>query len=92
VTYFWTETGSVYELDADRKRLRRVTGAHAPTGNQGADMQWQTYIRMTPPVPVVGRMLLIVWGTDYHGAGDFTVRRTMTSAVEWIGKELPPRS
>jgi hypothetical protein len=55
-------------------------------------MQWQTYIRMTPPVPVVGRMLLIVWGTDYHGEGDFTVRRTMTSAVEWIGKELPPRS
>ncbi len=37
---------SLYELDVDNQRVRRLSGANAPTPNQPADGEWQTYERV----------------------------------------------
>ena len=42
-TTFSTQTGSLYEIDVDLKRIRRVTGSHEPTGRQSHDGTWQDY-------------------------------------------------
>lgn len=42
-TTFTTQTGSLYEIDTDLKRIRRITGSHEPTGRQSHDGTWQDY-------------------------------------------------
>jgi hypothetical protein len=34
---------SVYEIDEDRQRVRRLSGANAPTENFGGDGEWRGY-------------------------------------------------
>ncbi len=38
-----TASGSVYELDDDNKRVRRLTGIKPPKESQGVDGQWKSY-------------------------------------------------
>jgi len=40
---FKTLSGSVYEVDHAKSRIRRITGTHAPTNSQGADGEWRPY-------------------------------------------------
>lgn len=34
---------SVYEIDEDRQRVRRLSGANTPTENFGSDGEWRGY-------------------------------------------------
>jgi hypothetical protein len=38
---------SVYEVDEENKRVRRVSGANEPTTFQAADGEWQEYSHKT---------------------------------------------
>lgn len=78
---FRTYSGSVYELDQDNKRIRRLSGVKDPTPRQGADGQWKTYVHLkTEPEP--GNDLYICWSVgDGEGGSD---RCTVTSRIEEI--------
>lgn len=41
--FFKTKSGSVYELDAAAKRIRRLHGEHPATNIQGKDGEWKPY-------------------------------------------------
>jgi len=40
---FKTESGSVYEVDHAKSRVRRISGTHAPTSSQGPDGEWREF-------------------------------------------------
>lgn len=40
---FKTETGSMYEVDYENSRIRRLSGVKDPTSRQGKDGEWRTY-------------------------------------------------
>ena len=71
---FKTETGSIYECDEERRRIRRLSGTHEPTPNQGEDEEWQSYLK-TSPIEV-GQGVLIVWRIEGN-----VLKRTFTSEV-----------
>lgn len=74
---FRTETGSVYELDWQGNRIRRLAGTHAATPAQGADGEWVTYRACS--LPVRGQYVSIVWRD-----GERAAPATITSAVTSI--------
>jgi hypothetical protein len=79
-----TRSGSLYELDTEQKRVRRVLGQGAPKPRIGEDGQWKTYADIVGPY--LGERLLIFWdakdtplfeGSDPEAASPTTI----TSAV-----------
>ena len=78
---FTTETGSVYEVDEERRRIRRLSGTHEPTVNQGEDGEWQSYLKTSPIKK--GQGVLIVWRIDGNN-----VRRTFTSEVTEVSSAV----
>ena len=62
ITVYHTESGSVYEVDSDGPRVRRVTGTTPPTPYFGQDGVWQPCIsarEFTAPNGTVD--LLVHW-------------------------------
>ena len=55
---FRTYTGSVYEVDQQGKRIRRLTGKNEPTSRQGKDNEWRAYNDL---ILNVGRSAWIFW-------------------------------
>jgi hypothetical protein len=80
VKTFTTETGSVYELDSDQKRIRRLSGIKDPTVRQGLDGDWKDFASLMPPDPVEGGRVYIIWKVD-NVDGVSVNRGTLTSAV-----------
>ena len=39
---------SIYEVDEQNKRIRRLEGANDPTPNQGEDGVWREYVSLDP--------------------------------------------
>jgi hypothetical protein len=76
---FRTESGSEYEVDEDRRRIRRLSGNHEPTFNQGADHEWQSYLKTSPIRE--GEPVLIVWRWSPDGS---RLLRTLTSRITEI--------
>lgn len=59
-----TETGSVYEVNTDSKKIRRLNGSADPTPRQGKDGDWKSYIHIYPNPIKFGEEILISWGGD----------------------------
>jgi len=79
---FTTESGSVYEVDGGRQRIRRVAGVEAPTVRQGDDGQWRPYAAISKVE--LGKPVIVGWATECAGDGDavvMKVKATMTSPV-----------
>jgi len=78
-----TESGSVYEIDTDGKRFRRLSGERPPTARQGADGSWRGYARIDPSQLQVGLPIFIMWAVDDQGppAAPGCIPGTMTSRV-----------
>jgi hypothetical protein len=70
---FYTESGSIYELDKPNNRIRRLEGVVNPTPRQGPDGEWKTFEHCSPVRK--GKGVLIQW----EG-----VRSTLTSPVKTI--------
>lgn len=75
---FTTETGSVYEVDASACRMRRLSGTHAPSTNQGEDSVWKNYGLISPVE--AGSPVLVVWLVEPDDV-NWKVRSTITSPV-----------
>lgn len=72
-----TQTGSVYEVDRDACRIRRVSGTHPPTERQGIDGEWKQYHALIEDGP--GGGLVIAWTAT--GEGTITSRVVSRSEV-----------
>lgn len=70
---FYTESGSVYELDKVNNQIRRLEGVESPTPRQGLDGEWKTFEYCTDVRE--GRPVLIQWESS---------RSTLTSPVKTI--------
>ena len=61
---FTTQSGSVYEINTDSKKIRRLKGTEDPTPRQGKDGEWRSYADIFPNPIQVGRGVVIAWGDD----------------------------
>ncbi len=74
---------SSYEVDLDRKRIRRLAGHSNPTPRQGLDGAWKDFQRISELS--VGAGALIVWSEEG------TIPSTFTSPiVKIIEKDVEP--
>jgi hypothetical protein len=55
---FYTCSGSIYEVDQETKRIRRLIGTGDPTTRQGKDGEWRAYERLDLEV---GESAWIFW-------------------------------
>jgi len=72
---FLTETGSVYELDEDNHKARRVQGVKEPTERTGKDGAWKEYAHAF--LAGEEHKVLVI---DWTGSGN----ATMTSRIKKI--------
>lgn len=78
---FITETGSLYELDLEGKRVRRLIGVADPTPRQGKDGEWR-YFESCSAIKI-GREAYFIWQVDPTEDG-LVARTTGTSKVKTI--------
>lgn len=76
--YVLTQTKSVYEIDADNKRIRRLQGVKDATARQGKDGDWRTYRDISPRAD---GGLIIVWAVVNNDDGEIVFQTTQTSPV-----------
>lgn len=67
-----TETGSIYEVDTEKKLVRRIEGTKPPTERQGEDGVWKSYERLY----IYENGLLFTWKTK-----DGVAKSTLTSKL-----------
>ena len=60
---FITETGSLYEVDQENKKIRRLNGKRDPSPRQGKDGEWQGYLNDLSIV--VGEPVIIAWAAAH---------------------------
>lgn len=73
-----TETGSVYQVDYERKLARRVSGNGEPTANFGRDARWNPYADV---VRTPTGALAFIWQVNPVDGGMVHFRTTITSTV-----------
>jgi hypothetical protein len=78
---FRTESGSIYETDPDRPRIRRLSGNAHPTPQQGPDGEWKDYAALSDITE--GKPCIIGWRFTTV-AGAIVMLTTVTSAVTAI--------
>jgi len=67
---------SIYELDLDNKRIRRIHG----TGETRITEEWKEYLNVTKPQ--VGFSMVIVWVIEQQvGGNEVLTKTTQTSMV-----------
>ena len=57
-----TESGSVYDVDLEEGRIRRVHGRHGPTDMQPQDGIWRRFDGLEGPDP--GQPMVVYWATE----------------------------
>lgn len=89
--WFRTESGSMYEVDAQNGRIRRVNERHEKRGDEA----WQRYFGISPWPVAVGHNVVIAQeslahlGPDDNGAVEpesLTTVRTTSRVVEVWGR------
>lgn len=84
---FYTEN-SVYEVDLQGKRVRRLRGIGDPMPRLGKDGEWRPYASISPILK--GLPVLIVWTSDtplHDGSNPWLVPTTLTSDVKNIASD-----
>lgn len=81
---FETISGSLYEVDQENCRVRRLVGVKDPTPRQGADGDWREYADITDIAP--GLAVMITWRFDVEPEAVWA-RSTLTSNVKEIHSE-----
>lgn len=80
---YTTETGSLYEVNYDEKKIRRVTGTHDPTNHQGKDGEWKDFLEVNTDYGY----LEVIWRIE-KADGGFIVRRTVSSNIVSMVKNV----
>ena len=71
-----TKTQSIYEIDKENCRVRRITGKEKPTDRQGKDGEWREYFSISNVK--LGKSMMICWKVNEDG----TYNCTTTSPIE----------
>lgn len=79
---FTTISGSLYEVDQENKKIRRLNGNADPTPRQGKDGEWRGYLNDLHIE--VGQSVVIAWA-DSHQLTEETM-----SLLGISEKEAPP--
>lgn len=79
---FETETGSIYEVDYNKKMARRLCGKASPTPRQGNDGDWKEWDNCSDITE--GKSVMFIWNWDTEPKGEMIGRSTVTSAVKKI--------
>lgn len=76
-----TESGSVYDVDLEGMRIRRVHGRHGPTDTQPQDGIWRRIRGLVGPT--TGESMVAYWATEAAGATetDYGFRTTVVTEV-----------
>jgi len=61
---FTTQSGSIYEVDTEGKKIRRLEGKKNPTPRQGKDGEWRGYLNDLKVE--VGESVLISWAAAHQ--------------------------
>ncbi len=80
---FTTASGSMYEVDKENSKIRRLVGVDDPTPRQGYDGEWKVFVSITDVE--LGYSVLVGWRYKEDGV---TVEGTLTSPVVRIGQVL----
>lgn len=78
-----TFSNSLYELDTQNKRARRLHGKKDPTKLTGKDGEWKAYTFISEVI--IGESLIIAWAEDVDG---YTQPATQTSAIVEINPKF----
>lgn len=70
-----TESGSVYEIDYEEKRIRRLSGTSPPHAMFGADLMWRTFEGLD--FPTVGERLAILFDSSKGYRGTLVTSRVV---------------
>ncbi len=85
-----TESGSVYDVDLDGMRIRRVHGRHGPSDSQPQDGIWRRIRGLVGPT--AGEPMIVYWATEAAGATetDFGFRTTVVTEVSEVEPDPSP--
>lgn len=86
---FKTVSGSIYEVDSESKKIRRLYGTEDPTTRQGKDGDFRPYIRLDLEV---GECACIFWDpktTPLLDGNSIGAPATITSQVLEIIQDSP---
>jgi hypothetical protein len=83
--YVRTYSSSIYEIDEEAKKIRRLHGIKDPTPRQGNDGDWKDYKEI---IIALNKQLIIVWGNGTNANGEAIMKTTATSSIEAIGDSL----
>lgn len=81
---FVTATGSIYEVNTDSKKIRRLSGVKDPQPRQGNDGEWKPYLDL---MLNLGSPAYIFWDsktTPLLEGSSFGSPATVTSIVKEI--------
>ncbi len=83
---FETLSGSLYEVDDEASKVRRLIGVSDPTPRQGKDGEWKAFTTRTPIVLNQGVSFIwaIVGGDTNPGVIGLTAQSTVTSPIKKI--------
>lgn len=76
---------SVYEVDLEGRRVRRLTGDIDPTPEQGRDGEWRRAEVIS--TPEVGEKIVIVWSAEVS-RDDAHAHTSVTSTVQDVSVNL----
>lgn len=80
--FFTTYSGSVYEVDPEAKKIRRVEGTTTTTRRVGSG-EWRSYYRIEGPE--VGLPVVVFWTKDIDPPpADGLIPATVTSLVQQV--------
>jgi hypothetical protein len=82
-----TESGSVYDVDQDAGRIRRVHGRHGPTDMQPQDGIWRRFDGLEGPEP--GQPMVVYWATEAAAGAKKTSLGFRTTVVVEV-REIEP--
>lgn len=85
-----TESGSVYDVDREGMRIRRVHGRHGPADMQPQDGIWRRISGLEGPK--AGESMVVYWATEVTGPTetDFGFRTTMVTDVTEVEPDDAP--
>jgi len=82
---FRTQSNSVYEVDFDNKKVRRINGVNEPTARQGKDGEWRKYAHI---VLKENTPCYIVWEDKDTILKEYGYEESVSTTVTSIVKEI----
>lgn len=75
-----TDSGSVYDVDHDGKRIRRVHGRLGPSDTKPQDGIWRQFVGLDGPV--VGETMVVYWASQDGGSTETNLGFRTTVVLE----------